>query len=790
MTLAFKNENRKLLLAQTNTLLFKVLIVFILYSSVLSVISFYIGALGEFIIVEILFNVVRVVALISIQKIVKNENIKYSLFVCFGMIGFIFSFFTLRDYVGIFYGALVYCYITIIIISLKRIVASVFAGVGVLAYLILFYIYPYKNIDIEVSYYLSQIGFILIYNFIVLKVMDYFKIYESKIYDQIDLIEHQKDSLEEQKRELLKSEERYRLVFDASRDGLWDYDMINRNIYYSEQALELLKVNDFENQEFISLHCEAIPPEDYKTVKTYRKEILNGKRDKYTIEFKYKASEHFLWLEEQVMVLRDQDGNIKRIGGSISDITEKKLKDVKIHTLAYYDTLTLLPNRSFFYEEINRIIETQYTTMDSLAIIILDIDDFKLVNDIFGHEIGDEVLLTIANRFKAMDWDNITIARLGGDEFGLLVVEKLDEEEITEQLSLITQLVDQPIKIMNHDVKLTSSMGISFFPKDGTDKEILLKNAELALYKAKSLGKSCYNFFDIKMAEELLKKVDMGLELKEAINKNELLLYYQPLINCDTKKLTGFEALIRWDSPKYGRVSPNDFIPLAEEIGAINEIGKWVFKEAGIFSKKINKLFPKEINKLHLEEINLPEEINQLLPDVIDTNNKKITVSINVSPVQVIDHFFIEDMMGITEEYGIDPNIICIEITENALISSFDHAIANIKKLSELGFIISIDDFGTGYSSLSYLKNLPASIIKIDKSFVDHIENNSKDLDLIKTIISLGKVLNMEVVAEGVENLGQYDLLKEHKCDIIQGFLFSKPLTEEDANTYLLKNLE
>ncbi|PKM50591.1 MAG: hypothetical protein CVV02_10850 [Firmicutes bacterium HGW-Firmicutes-7] len=760
MTLAFKNENRKLLLAQTNTLLFKVLIIFILYSSLLSVISFYLGALGEFIVVEILFNFIRVIALLTIQKIMKNENVKYILYVSFGIIGFIFSFFTLRDYVGIFYGALVYCYITIIIISLKRIVASIFAGVSVVAYLILFYIYPYKNIDIDVAYYLSQIGFILIYNFIVVKVMDYFKIYESKIYDQIDLIEQQKESLEEQKRELVKSEERYRIVFDASRDGLWDYDMTNRNIYYSEHALELLKVHGFYNLDFTNLHSAAIPPEDYKHLKAYRQEILNGNRDKYTIEFKYKVNDRFFWLEEQVIVLRDHEGFIKRIGGSICNITEKKLKDVKIHTLAYYDTLTLLPNRSFLYEEINRIIELQQNNMTELAIIILDIDDFKLVNDIFGHEVGDKVLLTIANRFKSMEWDNITVARLGGDEFGILIYGKLEEANITDQLNLIIKLIAEPITIVNHNIELTSSMGISIFPKDGTDKEMLLKNTELALYNAKSLGKNRYSFFDIKMAEELSKKVNMGIQLKEAIHNNELFLNYQPLINCETKKITGFEALIRWNSPKYGRVNPNDFIPLAEEIGMINEIGKWVFKEAGMFSKKIN---------------------------LIDS---QITVSINVSPIQVIDRFFIEDMMEITNEYGIDPRLICIEITENALITSFEHAITNIKKLSELGFVISIDDFGTGYSSLSYLRNLPVNIIKIDKSFVDFIENNSKDLDLVKTIISLGKVLGMAIVAEGVENLGQYDLLKEHQCDIIQGYLFSKPLAEEDAHHYLLKNLE
>lgn len=748
MTLAFKNENRKILLAQTNELLFRVLIVFVIYSSLLSVVSFYLGSLGKFIVVDLIFNIVRIIALLVISKVVKNQNLKYILFVSFGIIGFIFSFITLRDYLGIFYGALIYCYITIIIISLKREVAIAFAGVGVITYLILFYFYPYKNVDLDVAYYLSQIGFVLIYNYIVMKVMEYFKIYENKVYDQLDLIEKQTESLK-------KSEERYKLVFDASQNGLWDYDMINEEIYYSEQAIQLLNISSQEKQSFMELHTEAIAKEDLVFVKHFRKAILTGKRDNYTIEFKCKVNHQMLWLEEKVTVLRDDQGNIKRIGGSVFNITEKKQKDSRIHMLAFYDTLTNLPNRTFFYDEVNRILDSKAGTQTEFTIAIMDLDDFKLINDILGHQCGDDVLINIANRLKALPEQNLLIARLGGDEFGLLFYGAYDEETIQPLLDKMISQIKHEIHINDQKVKLTSSIGLSFYPKDGGSIEVLLKNSELALYNAKAQGKNSFAFFNKNMEEAVSKRVMMGNDLKEAVKANELLLHYQPLFDCATKKLIGFEALVRWQSPKYGRVSPGEFIPLAEEMGIINEIGRWVYKEAGQFLKKINE------------------------------NGQRFIIAINVSPLQVIDKNFIDEMMAISKEYEIDPQHICIEITETALMTAGDYAFSNLHKLSDLGFIISIDDFGTGYSSLSYLKNLPASILKIDKSFIDFIEENNKDLNLLKTIISLGKVLNMSVVAEGVEREGQYDLLKAHQCDIVQGYLLSKPMPESDVHTFI-----
>lgn len=748
MTIAFKKENRQILLAQTNLLLFRVLVVFVIYSTLLSVVSFYLGSLGKFIVVDLIFNVARIFALLIIFKFIKNENLKYILFVSFGILGFVFSFITLRDYLGIFYGALIYCYITIIIISLKREVAIAFATVGVLTYLVLFYFYPYKNVDLDVAYYLSQIGFVLIYNYIVMKVMEYFKIYENKIYDQLELIENQAQSLK-------KSEERYRLVFDASQNGLWDYDMINKGIYYSEQALDLLGITRTEEENFINLHAKAIAKEDKVFVKHFRQAILDGKRDNYTIEFKCKINDRVLWLEEKVKVLRDENGTIKRIAGSISNITEKKQKDSRIHALAFYDTLTLLPNRSFFYDEVNRIIDSKAGIETEFTIAIIDLDDFKLVNDILGHQSGDEVLVNITKRLKSLPDQNLLISRLGGDEFALLFYGPYNETTIKPLLDSIIKLINHEINIKDHKVQLTSSMGLSFYPKDGCTIEILLKNSELALYNAKATGKNGYAFFSDKMAEDVSRRVIMGSDLKGAIRNNELLLHYQPLYKCDTKTLIGFEALIRWQSPKYGRVSPADFIPLAEEIGVINEIGKWVYKEAGLFAQKINR------------------------------NGNEFLVAINISSLQIIDKYFFKEIVTITELYQFNPKHMCFEITETVVMTAKDYAVSNLHKLRELGFIISIDDFGTGYSSLSYLKDLPADILKIDKSFVDFIENNSKDLDLLKIIISLGKVLNMTVVAEGVESEGQYELLKEYKCDIIQGFLLSKPMPEEDAHEFI-----
>ncbi len=748
MTLDFRNENRKQLLLQVNILLYRMLIVFFVYSSVISVISYYLGAVGSFVLLDILFNIVRTIAILYVNRAVKDQDKKYFAFIVLAVIGLAFSFFAIKDYLGVFYGSLIYSYITIIIISLNKKVAISFASLGIVVYLALFYFFPYKYVNLDVSYYFSQIGFLLIYNYIVLKVMDYFKSYENKIYDQLELIEKQKTSL-------ANSDERYRLVFDASQDGLWDYDNLSKEVYYSERALGYLNIKDYKEDDFTKLHIKTINPDDAYFLRKLRKELLEGKRNQYSIEYKCQLQDSISWLEENAMALRDGRGNIKRIAGAISDITDKKHKDTRIHTLAYYDTLTMLPNRSFFYEEISQHIDTKLEEKEGFAIAIIDLDDFKFINDILGHESGDKVLNVIASRLIKCKEHNVSFARLGGDEFGLIVYGEYDENTIQPILIKISDMIEEEIIINKHSLKPKSSIGVAFSPRDGQDKEILMKNAELALYSIKSKGKGGYCFFDEIMAYEVSRKVEMEEDLKKSIANNELILFYQPIVDAQTKQIKGYEALIRWNSVKYGILSPSAFIPMAETIGFINEMSLWVFVEAGMFIKNLNR------------------------------GAESYSVSINVSGLQIMDSYFFEEVKALTTAKNFDPTLISIEITETSLITVYNHAINNIYLLREMGFKISIDDFGTGYSSLSYLKSLPVDIMKIDKSFIDNIDSNQKDLEILENIIRLAKILKMSIVAEGVERETQYIILKERGCDYIQGYLFGKPAPKESLGLIL-----
>lgn len=743
MTLDFRNENRKQLLLQVNVLLYRMLIIFFVYSSVVSIISYYLGAVGSFVLLDILFNLVRTIAILVVNRVVKDQDKKYIAFIILAIIGLGFSFFAIKDYLGVFYGSLIYCYITIIIISLNKKVAISFASLGIAVYLALFYFFPYQYVNLDISYYFSQIGFLLIYNYIVLKVMDYFKNYENKVYDQLELIEKQKTYL-------ANSDERYRLVFDASQDGLWDFDNVSKEVYYSERALRLLNITDDQEDDFTKLHVKTINPEDSYLLIRLRRELLEGKRNKYSIEYKCQINDSISWLEENAMGLRDNRGNIKRIAGAISDITDKKHKDTRIHTLAYYDILTMLPNRSFFYEEISQHIETRLEEQEGFAIAIIDLDDFKFINDILGHESGDKVLNVIALRLTKCKEPNISFARLGGDEFGLIVYGNYDEKSIHPILTKISEMIEEEIIINKHSLKPKSSIGVAFFPRDGEDKEILMKNAELALYSVKSKGKGGYCFFDEIMAYEVSRKVEMEEDLKKSIINKELVLFYQPIVDAQTKQIKGYEALIRWNSNKYGMLSPSAFINMAETIGFINEMSLWVFTEAGMFIKNLNR------------------------------GAESYTVSINISGLQIMDSYFFEEVKALTVTNNFDPTLMSIEITETSLITVYNHAINNIYLLREMGFKISIDDFGTGYSSLSYLKSLPVDIMKIDKSFIDNIDSNQKDLEILENIIRLAKILNMSIIAEGVERETQYLLLKERGCDHIQGYLFGKPAPQED----------
>lgn len=435
----------------------------------------------------------------------------------------------------------------------------------------------------------------------------------------------------------------------------------------------------------------------------------------------------------------------------IMNIEKRKVQEKKIKRLAYYDILTGLPNRTYLNEKLKKELEISKTYGIEGVVFFIDVDNFKILNDTFGHGFGDKILIDIGKRFTALVGNDKFIARLGGDEFIILLKDINDKEIIDNIVNEIISSFEKTFHIEEKEFYLTISIGVTLYPKDGDNLDELLKNADTAMYKAKDSGRARYVYFEKNMNEKSFEKMQMQNKLRNAIEKNELVLYYQPKVDLKNNEIIEYEALIRWVSPDYGFVPPDRFIGIAEESGLISKLGAWVFEKACEFSKKIN---------------------NNLEKDII--------VSVNVSVVELMNANYISTIKKIFEKIEVDPKLIGIEITETALMESFETNEAILNELIELGIQVSLDDFGTGYSSLNYLKKIPTNILKIDKSFVDDIKNDEIDETIIKAIIEIAHKLNLEVVAEGVETEEQKKKLKEYKCDQIQGYLISKPLPEDD----------
>lgn len=433
----------------------------------------------------------------------------------------------------------------------------------------------------------------------------------------------------------------------------------------------------------------------------------------------------------------------------------------ELELIAYYDEVTNLPNRAMFYYTINKKLNKNLKE-ESGAILYLDIDNFKNINDIYGHSFGNLVLARVANRLKILKLDEKykSIYRISGDEY-IIDLDNKDESYAIKTATDIKNLLLEPFNIENKRIQISVSIGIVLYPRDSTNVEDVFKKAELSMYRAKELGKNCYKVYEKAMEKELAERILLENNLKLALERNELILNYQPQINLKNKDIIGFESLVRWHSKEYGLVSPMKFIPIAEETGEIIKIGEWIFREACRFSLDINKRY-----------------------------NKKIEVSINISPVQLNQEDFVDMIKNIVREEGVSPEVIGIEVTETALMESFEENCKKLEVLKNMGFTIYLDDFGTGYSSLNYLLKLPISNIKIDKSFVDDMMTSQKGRKIIEQIIKLAHDMELSVVAEGVEVEEQILILESLKCDTIQGYIFGKPLTKENTILYIDENLK
>ena len=462
--------------------------------------------------------------------------------------------------------------------------------------------------------------------------------------------------------------------------------------------------------------------------------------------------------EVEASPLWNPDGTLHGVLEVIRNITEDLSTEAqlrehreRLYHVVHHDTLTNLPNRMLLQDRLSRMMMKAKRNKTYVAILFLDLDRFKKINETLGHDIGDHLLLEVSKRLKNCVRKSDTVARIGGDEFGVILDDLRDVKFVAVVARKFLQALSKPIIIQEYELYATSSIGISLYPDDGEDEDVLFRCADTALYRAKDAGKNNYQYYTPDMNTRAFEFLLMESGLRKAVENDELVVFYQPLINLENNKLIGMEALLRWQHPEKGMISPGDFIPLAEETGLIEPIGEWVLQAACAQNKKWQ-----------------------------DVGYPPVKVSVNMSSRQFSKKNVVEIISETLEKTGLSPEYLGIEITESVIMQDVKSTITKLKQLHDMGICLSIDDFGTGYSSLSYLKLFPIDFLKIDRSFVFNITSDSTDAAIAASVILLAHSMELKVVAEGVETSEQLELLRGQGCDYVQGFLFSKPLAAEE----------
>ena len=459
------------------------------------------------------------------------------------------------------------------------------------------------------------------------------------------------------------------------------------------------------------------------------------------------------WLLIQTM--RDSRNNLTHYIGTFTDLTERKETEERVKWLAHFDPLTELPNRTLLHIRSNLAISLAQRRHEPLALMFLDLDNFKNVNDSLGHGIGDELLKQFADRLSTSIREQDTISRLGGDEF-VMILPGTDTDGAAYLAKRLLGIAARQYNIERHEINLTVSIGIAMYPTDGTDFDTLWRSADAAMYRAKQTGRNDYCFFTTEMQARSARTLQIDNALRRALERHQFNLVYQPQLSLDTNQIVGFEALIRWNHPQFGNIPPDEFIPIAESNGQIIPIGEWVLKTA------VRQLRTWRDNGLY-----------------------DFTISVNLSAVQFRHHRLPELIMNILDEAGVPPECLQLELTEGVAMENPIAAITVIEELRKKGINISIDDFGTGYSSLTYLKRFDLYSLKIDRSFVQDIPADTEDMAIISAVISLAGSLDMRTVAEGVESREQLEFLRSKGCTEIQGYYLSRPLAADDVAAFL-----
>lgn len=551
--------------------------------------------------------------------------------------------------------------------------------------------------------------------------------------------------LEEVKRELEQSIRKLRVTMDAGYDGIVQVNSDGIPTAYNDTALKML---DLSSRELQSLNYRKICQHLLKSIKNPEvvinqlRKTLMKQEDSDNILIEHNDGRFF---ECKAKAL-ELDGQTQGLVWTIKDITDLKLKEREARYLAYHDELTNLPNRTLFFERLEHALDLAKRKEDLLAVIFLDLDEFKTVNDTFGHAQGDLLLQKVAKRILVALREHDTFARLGGDEFVIMLEDVEDREAIVNVLDRVKHALDTPITLGSNQVYITPSLGVAIYPEDGDDAEDLLKKADMAMYNSKKHGKNTYSFYSNHLEQYSMYRLSMRTALRRGLRNKEFFLEYQPKFSLPDKRMMGVEAFIRWNN-KETLMCPSEFLSEAETNGMIIPISQWVIEQ-------------------------VCRDIAQWKGD----SKACCPVSINISPRYFQHGCLVDDLKHYVNRFKIDASCIEIEITEQAFIADIENAIKRMQELNDIGVKISIDDFGTGYSSFNYLMKLPVQQLKIDTSFIRSLEESEVQHSLVAEIIKIAHLFGLSVVAEGVEHEHIADLLMSYDCDLVQGFWLGSPI--------------
>ncbi|PWK13056.1 sensor domain-containing protein [Tumebacillus permanentifrigoris] len=548
----------------------------------------------------------------------------------------------------------------------------------------------------------------------------------------------------EEERRLEESEQKYRSLYDRNVDAVFSFD-VNGKFTGGNAAWE--QITGYTEDELIvhgrTLHL--IAAEDAERITHHLKKALLGETQFFEMTVINKSGQRINLSVTNVPIINKEC--IVGVFGIAKDITKRKRDEHMIYHLAYYDSLTGLPNRRMFLDRLQYALDVAEQERHLVAVMMLDLDRFKVINESLGHAIGDQILQEVAIRLQACIDPEHTVARLGGDEFALLLPKLSNADHAVDTANSILKAFQKTILIAGYEFHITSSIGISLYPDDGVDANTLLKHADTAMYIAKEQGKNNFQWNRAGKNEQVFAHMELENDLRKALDLRQFVVYYQPQINIQTGLVFGVEALVRWLHPERGLVSPGQFIPLAEETGLIAQISEWVLREAC-----------RQARQWQVEK------------------SQYFKVSVNLSSSQFQQINLVDKVRDILRETGLHPQYLDLEITESIAMHNIDYVVSKLTQLEHLGVHISIDDFGTGFSSLSYLKKFPIHTLKIDRSFIQDITTDPDDASIVTAIRSMARSLNLDVVVEGVETIEQLEFLRTIECDKVQGFYYCKPV--------------